>query len=191
MKMNCLFTIFGLIVTLQLVLLMMGGCTGTKSERHEIESIVRRYNDLVAEGYRNQDMNPLQEVTTREQAVKLYHHMSALGEGKLRMESTLRDIKFKKLEQLDRMQATVETEEVWDFTHYRMDSGEKFADEKDFVYRMGYVLNKQGGSWIITNVNTLGGTSTNSVIPWPELDRHGNTINLPPSTAATAPSSRQ
>ena len=191
MKMKCLFALFCQIISLQLVLLMIGGCTGTKSERHEIERIIRRYNDLVAEGYRNQDMNPLQEVTTREQAVKLYHHMSALGEGRLRMESTIRDIRFKKLEQLDRTQATVETEEVWDFTHYRMDSGEKYAEEKDFLYRMGYVLNKQGASWIITNVNTLGGTSTNSVIPWPELDRHGNTIKRPPSAGAMAPSSRQ
>jgi len=123
MKMKCLFALFCQIISLQLVLLMIGGCTGTKSERHEIERIIRHYNDLVAEGYRNQDMNPLQEVTTREQAVKLYHHMSALGEGRLRMESTIRDIRFKKLEQLDRTQATVETEEVWDFTHYRMDSG--------------------------------------------------------------------
>ncbi len=55
---------------------------------------------------------------------------------------------------------------------------------------MGYVLNKQGGNWIITNVNTLGGTSTNSVIPWPEFDRYGNITNRPPSTGATAPSSR-
>lgn len=158
------------------LLLMMVGCSGTSSAGGEIENVVLRYNELVTQGYRSQNMNPMQEVTTGEQALKLYHHMSALGEGQLRMESKLKDIKFTKVERRSSMDATVETEETWDFTHYRMATNEKYAEEKDFIYRMGYILSKKNGRWIITEVNTIGGTSTNTVIPWPVLDRKGNKV---------------
>lgn len=154
----------------------MAGCSNTLMAGGEIENVVLRYNDLVTQGYRNQNMNPMLEVTTDEQALKLYHHMSALGEGQLRMESKLKDIKFTKVERRSSVDATVETEETWDFTHYRMATNEKYAEEKDFIYRMGYILGKKNGRWIITEVNTIGGTSTNTVIPWPVLDRKGNRV---------------
>lgn len=32
---------------------------------------------------------------------------------------------------------------------------------------------------MITQVNTISGTSTNTVIPFPQLDRKGNNVNLP------------
>jgi len=158
------------------LLFMMIGCSGTSSAGGEVENAVLRYNDLVTQGYRSQNMNPMLEVTTDEQALKLYHHMSALGEGQLRMESKLKDIKFTKVERRSSVDATVETEETWDFTHYRMATNEKYAEEKDFIYRMGYILSKKNGRWIITEVNTIGGTSTNTVIPWPVLDRKGNVV---------------
>lgn len=158
------------------LLFMVTGCSGTGSAGGEIENVVLRYNALVTQGYRTQNMNPMLEVTTGEQALKLYHHMSALGEGQLRMESKLKDIKFTKVERRSSVDATVETEETWDFTHYRMATNEKYAEEKDFIYRMGYILSKKDGRWVITEVNTIGGTSTNTVIPWPVLDRKGNQV---------------
>ena len=167
------------IIILPFMFVMMLGCTDNKSDVGAIQNIIRRYNNLVIEGYRNQDMNPLQEVTTEEHARKLYHHMSALGEGKLRMESKLKKIIFKKTDQRSTTEVTVETEETWDFAHYRMGNNEKYAEEQDFIYRMGYILQKKEGRWIITQVNTISGTSTNTVIPWPQLDRKGNKINLP------------
>ena len=170
-----------MIFALQFLLLISTGCSTSKTDTGRIEEAIRRYNTLLAEGYRTQDMNPLQEVTTREQAVKLYHHMAALGEGRLRLESQLKEIDFKKIERRDTGHAVVETEEIWDFTHYRTDSGEKHAEERDFVYRMGYILQKKDGRWVITEVTTIGGTSTNCVIPLPVFDRHGKPVNRQPA----------
>ena len=174
---------FKKIIILPFMFVMMLGCTDNKSnvgsDAGAIQNIIRRYNTLVIEGYRNQNMNPLQEVTTEEHARKLYHHMSALGEGKLRMESKLKKIIFKKADQRSSTEVTVETEETWDFAHFKMENNEKYAEEQDFIYRIGYILQKKEERWIITQVNTISGTSTNTVIPWPQLDRKGNKINLP------------
>lgn len=164
------------LVLLGILSAMVVGCSNTRMAGGEIENVILRYNELVTQGYRTQNMNPMLEITTEEQALKLYHHMSALGEGQLRMESKLKDITFKKIERRGNDAATVETEEIWDFTHYRMATNEKYAEEKDFIYRMGYILSKKNGRWIITEVNTIGGTSTNTVIPWPVLDRRGNSV---------------
>lgn len=180
MKVRWLIKLLRQIILLSILSTLSFGCSSNKNSANgELENIIRRYNQLVIQGYQKQDMNPMQEVTTEEHARKLYHHMSALAEGKLRMESKLKDIKFKNIDQRSSTEATVETEEIWDFTHYRMDTSEKYAEEKDFIYRMGYILNKKDGRWIITNVNTVSGTSTNTVIPFPVLDRKGNKIKPP------------
>jgi len=163
-------------IWLPLLSIVTAGCANIKNDAGEIENIIRRYNQLVIQGYRNQDMNPMQEVTTEEQARKLYYHMAALGEGRLRMESELKEIVFKKADLRGSSEAMVETEETWDFSHRRMATNEKYAEEKGFIYRMGYVLNKKGGRWFITRVNTISGTSTNTVIPWPQPDRKGNMV---------------
>ena len=167
----CLLLLFLSVVTV--------GCSSGENETREIENLIRRYNDLVIQGYRNQDMNPLQEVATLEHALKLYHHMAALGEGKLRMEAKLKDIVFKKIDLTGSGKATVDTEEIWDFTHHRMATNEKYAEERDFIYRMGYILHKKNGRWIITEVNTIGGASTNTIIPLPQPDRTGYKRNQP------------
>lgn len=177
MKTRLTFILCCQLLTLLLACAILAGCDRQKSDGSDIEKVIRRYNILLAEGYRTQNMNTLQEVTTREQAVKLYHHMAALGEGRLRLESQLKKMSMKKIERRDPSHAVVETEEVWDFTHYRMDTGEKYAEERDFVYRMGYILQKSDGRWIITEINTIGGASTNCVIPLPVFDRHGNRVN--------------
>lgn len=177
MKTNCFQASMFQIVMLALLSVMPLACTDINNDARDMEHVIRRYNQLVIQGYRNQDMNPMQEVTTEEQARKLYHHMAALGEGQLRMESELKGIIFKKTDLRGSSEATVETEETWDFSHRKMATNEKFAEEKGFIYRMGYVLNKKDGRWMITQVNTISGTSTNTVIPWPQLDRKGNRVN--------------
>ena len=120
------------------------------------------------------NMNPLQEVATQDQAEKLYSHMAAVGEGMLRLDSNLKDISYKKIELPKPDQATVETKEIWDFTHVDIKNNKVFAQEKNFVYEMGYTLGKKNGRWIVTNVVTVSGTSTNTVVPWPKIDRQGN-----------------
>lgn len=152
----------------------INGCNNTpSSDIRQIKATIIRFNQLLSEGYRKMNMNPLQEVATPEQAEKLYSHMAAIGEGRLRMESTLKNISFVKVQNGKDEQATVETKETWDFIHININDGSKFAEERNFIYEMGYTLQKRSGRWIVTNVNTINGTSTDTVIPWPEIDRQG------------------
>jgi hypothetical protein len=160
----------------------LGACNAkVASEAHEADPVkgtVMRYNQLVSEGYRKGDMNLMQEVTNHEQAEKLYFHMAAMGEGKLRLDSTLKDIKFVSIEFPHPDQATVQTRETWDFTQVDIRTEKKFAQEKDFIYQMGYLLKKNNGRWMVDSVSTIEGKSTNTVIPWPKTDRKGGV--LPP-----------
>lgn len=155
------------------VLCVFSGCGDNRKEIQPVKATIMRYNQLIAEGYRKQNMNPLQEVTTKDQALKLYFHMSALGEGKLRMDSTLKHIEFTKIVFPKAGEATVETRETWDFTQSDMKSGKTYYEEKDFVYDMGYTLKREGSRWLITNVSTIAGTSTNTTVPRPKIDRMG------------------
>jgi len=82
-------------------------------------------------------------------------------------------------------EAAVETREVWDFTHYRIATGEKFAEEKGFVYRMSYALRQLQGKWVVAGVGVISGEATHTTIPWPALDRSGK---VEPRGAAGAPS---
>ncbi|NTW59153.1 MAG: hypothetical protein HGA43_08295, partial [Nitrospirae bacterium] len=61
-------------------------------------------------------MNPLREVATADQAAKEYRQMAALGEAKIRMESTLKSIEFTGITFPGRDEAAVFTREVWDYT---------------------------------------------------------------------------
>src|SRR5690242_8812450 len=80
-----------------LVILLLAGCRATSPEEGRVQGTVKRYNELLIQGYRSLNMNPMQEAATIPQAQKLYYHMSALGEGRLRMDSALKNLTFKKI----------------------------------------------------------------------------------------------
>lgn len=121
-------------------------------ETQRIKNTILLYNALLAEGYRNLNMNPVQEVATVEQAEKLYHHMAALGEADIRMLSQLKNIEFNKIEFKKPDEAVVKTTEVWDFIHVDIKSGEEIYEEKDFVYYITFELQKKGERWMIVKV---------------------------------------
>ncbi len=162
----------------------LGGCTGTRDASREVKGVVMRYNQLLSEGYRSMNMNPLQEVATPEQATRLYHHMAALGEGKLKLDSTLKDIQFVNVAYPSRDQATVETRETWDFTHLVIPTGKKYAQEKNFIYVMRYQLKNANGRWVIHAVDAIRDEGGETVIPWPEVKR---TTDAPRPPAAGKP----
>ncbi len=146
-----------LLASLLLVAIALGGCNGAQSEPGAVKRTIIRYNQLLSDGYRSLNMNPLQEVATPEQATKLYYHMAALGEGTVKMDATLKDIQFVKVTFPNADEAAVETREKWDFTHLDIASGRKVYEERDFVYEMKYGLKYVTGHWIIHQVTTLGG----------------------------------
>jgi len=149
-----------------------------------VKATVARYNELLRDGYQRQNMNWMREVASEAQALKLYHHMAALGEGNLRLSSTLEELRFVRIDFPASGEAAVETREVWDFTHHRIATGEKFAEEKAFVYRMAYALRQEQGKWIVARVDVISGEPTHTVIPWPVLDRSGNVQRRGPASAA-------
>ena len=157
-----------------MIAILCGCLKESGKEERAVKETIMKYNVLVSEGYRKLSMNPLQEVTTKDVASKLYFHMAALSEGKLQLNSTLKDIAYVKIEFPRQDEAAVETREKWDFSQIRMNTGTTYAEEKDFIYEMGYLLKKENDRWIIQNVNTISGRSTHTVKPWPKSDRDGN-----------------
>lgn len=146
-----------LICLMLVAAILSSGCKGDDSRSPAVRGIIMRYNQLLSEGYRSLNMNPLQEVATPEQATRLYYHMAALGEGKIRMDSTLKNIEFVRVAFPKSDEATVSTRETWDFAHLDIGTGKKVYEERDFVYEMEYSLKSANGRWIIYNVTTLGG----------------------------------
>jgi hypothetical protein len=124
--------------------------SGTPTQK--VQLTVRRYNQLLAQGYRSLNMNPLQEVATTEQAEKAYVHMAAIGEGKAKMVSNLKKLSFLKTEFPQPDLCQVATDEVWDFAYHDIGSGAKTGEQKDFLYHVSYKLQLKGERWLITDI---------------------------------------
>jgi hypothetical protein len=120
------------------------------TEKDAIRNIIVRYDELLTFGYRTLNMNPLQEVTTEDEAEKVYIYMAALGEGKVRMISHVNNIYFDSITFPAPDKAVVRTKEIWDFAYTDIKTGEKKEEKKNFIYLMTYTLGKEGGRWLIT-----------------------------------------
>ncbi len=140
-----------------IILSVLLGCAKSGKEIERVKRVIMTYNHLLAEGYKNMNMNPMQEVATVEHATKLYYHMAALGESNIRMESKLNDIKFKDIKFPEKNKAAVKTSETWDFIHYDTNTGEKKLEEKNFVYELTYELIKEKDKWLVINVMAAEG----------------------------------
>ena len=100
------------------------------------------------------NMTDLQEVATREQALKAYNHMSALGEAKIRMESSLEDIEFTDIQLSDKDGAGVRTREKWSYTHLGTDPkmpGQRVVE--GLIYNLSYELVRRDGKWLVSSVS--------------------------------------
>ena len=135
------------------------GCPGNKEEEVQalLQHTVQRYTQLLAEGYANMNMTNLQEVATKDQALKVYNHMSALGEAKIRMESHLEDIEFKDIQLSDKDRAKVMTREQWNYVQKSTDTQmPRQSVVEDLIYDLAYDLVRQDGRWLVSAVSVLG-----------------------------------
>lgn len=114
-----------------------------------VKGAVKRYTTLLSQGYASMNMTGLTQAAEEPQVAKVYFHMAALGEGRLRMMSELKDISFSDVRFAAATSASVNTREVWDFRHVNIDTGKVERDEKGFVYRMKYHLAKKNGAWLV------------------------------------------
>jgi hypothetical protein len=145
------------ILILLLVVICIYGCrAGTEKDTRAVKDTIMRYNQLLAEGYARMNMTPLKEVATEEHAQKVYHHMAAFGEAKIRMESKLIDIEFSDIQFPKKDFAKVKTKEKWDYTHVNIDT--KMPAQtvvQGLIYKLSYELIKKNGKWYVSSVSVL------------------------------------
>ena len=138
-------------------MIVINGCFfGTGKETKEVKDTILRYNQLLAEGYARMNMTPLQEVATLEQATKVYHHMAALGEAKIRMESKLAGIEFLDIQFPGENLAKVKTKEKWNYTHVNINTKMPAQSVvQGLIYNLSYELVKKNGKWLVSSVSVL------------------------------------
>jgi hypothetical protein len=145
------------VVIIVLTIMCISGCrVGTEKDIHEVKDTILRYNQLLSEGYAKMNMTPLKEVATEEHAVKVYHHMAALGEAKVRMESKLVNIEFTDIQFPKKDFAKVKTKEKWDYTHVNI--GTKMPAQtvvQGLIYKLSYDLIKKDGRWLVSSISVL------------------------------------
>ncbi len=118
-----------------------------------VKNLVLRYNQLLAFGYENLNMNYLQEVATEQQATKAYYHMAAIGEGGVRMRSKLKKIEWMRIETRKQDAIRVKTRETWDFAYHDIKTDQKTEAHNDVVYFMTYTLiPDKSARWLISDI---------------------------------------
>ena len=145
--------------SLSLALLIFFGVCGCRTSPdtnvQAVKDTVLRYNQLLAGAYASMNMNPLREVATADQAAKEYRHMAALGEAKIRMESTLKSIEFNGITFPGRDEAAVITRETWDYTHIDTGTRAPVNVQKNVSYTLKYALKKENARWHVVSIETV------------------------------------
>lgn len=119
----------------------------------EIRDTVLAYNRLLAEGYRELNMNPVARVATERRLGRLYHHMASLGEAGARMETVAEEIVVTGVAERDE-EAEVTTRERWRCDYFDIGSGAKLSDNS-IRYRVSYRLVRDGGRWLVDDLTIL------------------------------------
>jgi hypothetical protein len=136
--------------------LSFSACTVESPESKQVKGVIMQYNTLLAEGYKKMNMNPLQAVASEDVATKAYYHMAALGEGKVRMVSVLKEMTFDEIAFPLSGAATVTTRETWDFIQVNFVTGKTVLEEKGYPYMMTYELKNDAGQWKVVKVMAMG-----------------------------------
>lgn len=132
-----------------LCLIFLLGCS---RENDRIKDAVMKYDTLLAEGYRNLNMNPLVQAATEKRALKAYYHMAALGEARIKMDAKLKKIAFSNVKLISGDKAEAITDEIWDYIYLNLDSGKPLFDNT-VTYRLKYILEKKSGNWLVADIN--------------------------------------
>ena len=144
-----------LLIAVLFLSLLAAGCSVPSSDERAVKEAVRKYNQLLAEGYARMEMEPLLEVAGKEEFSRVLHHMIALREAKLRLESHLTKLDFSSITMTDARTARVTTREVWDFTQVGVGSGATNLQARDVIHLLSYDLAKNGDKWLVKRVTPL------------------------------------
>jgi hypothetical protein len=146
-----------LLFSVLFLLVLMVGCVGQSGEEQAVSDTVRRYNRLLAEGYSRMAMEPLLEVASKEEFSRVNHHMAALRDARLRLESRLVKLEFTGVTIKNPRTARAITRESWDFVQIETASGKDSLRARNVVHLLSYDLKKEGDVWRVQRVNPLEG----------------------------------
>lgn len=137
-----------------LLLVAGSGCGRKPAEDPELKKIknaVAWYNALLADGYRSLNLNSLIQVATPKRSTQAYHHMAALGEANLKMDATLNNLEFYKVEVTGLDKALASTHEEWNYRYLDIKTDkEKFNNS--ISYTVSYFLEKQDNKWLVADL---------------------------------------
>lgn len=136
------------ITLLIIILVVLEACTPPTGKLNEV---VERYDQLLAEGYRNLNMDPLMQVATEGRVAKAHHHMAALKEAGVKMDSKLKKINFSDIKIISSGKAEVITDEEWGYKYIRLDSG-NIEFDNSVTYRLKYFLEKHDNRWLVADI---------------------------------------
>lgn len=143
--------------------LALAGCVAPSKyspEEAAVRDVIRRYNQMIIQGYRALNMNGMSQVATKLQSEDEYIFMSSLAEGGVRLDATLKDLEFLAVS-VETTSATAETRETWDYKHYSRADGTLVREERGLVYQLAWDLEKQpSGAWLVSDVRAISATST-------------------------------
>lgn len=146
------------LIAVLFLFLLTAGCSVPSSDERGVKETVRKYNQLLAEGYARMEMEPLLEVAGKEEFSRVLHHMIALREAKLRLVSHLTKLDFNSISMTDARTARVTTREIWDFTQVGLDSGATNLQAMNVIHLLSYDLAKEGDKWFVKRVTPLDAT---------------------------------
>jgi len=146
-------------VAVGLWFLIGGGGAGERATASDVQRVIRRYNVLLADGYRSLNMSAMREVAGQLQAEDEYVHMASLAEGGVRLDSQLKTLDFLKIS-VEATSATAETRERWDYRRYSRQTGDLVLEQKDLIYHLAWDLEQQpDGRWLVTDVRAISTTA--------------------------------
>jgi hypothetical protein len=152
-----------LAVAMTMAALLVAGCSPLASmpaDELEVRAVIQMYDELLANGYRSLNMNPMREVASQLQAESEYIHMSSLAEGGVRLDPVLREMEFLRVS-VEATSAQAETRETWDYRHYSRSTGALVLEQKGLIYHLAWDLSKEpSGTWLVTDVRAIGATTS-------------------------------
>lgn len=120
-----------------------------------VEQTILRYNELLAMGYAEMNMSGLGEVATENQVAKVYIHMAAMGEGKVRIVSDLTNILIKDIGFPEWNVAQATTREIWNYVHINIKTQKIDKTVEGIEYKLLYDLVRHKGKWFVNDVVSI------------------------------------
>lgn len=150
-----------LVVGILLLGMTLSGCERqTPTPRQRALETVARYDHLLAAGFRGAAMDRLIQVADDLQAEDEYIHMSAVGEGGVRMLPLLRQFEYTSVS-IEATSALIETREVWDYVQQDITTQQEISVQPGVLYELAWDLEiDDDGSWRVMDVRAITATST-------------------------------